>query len=84
MSLHDKEDLAENNATRVPVVFCLDTSGSMQGTEGGLKLPFNLLRGDNKRLVIVPGATHCDLYDGGENDYIPFDELQSFFEENLA
>lgn len=31
MSLLDKEDLAENNATRVPVVFCLDTSGSMEG-----------------------------------------------------
>ena len=27
---------------------------------------------------------HCDLYDGGEGDYIPFDKLQSFFEQNLA
>ncbi len=33
MSLLDAEDLAENNATRVPVVFCLDTSGSMQGNK---------------------------------------------------
>ncbi len=45
---------------------------------------FKLLQGDNKELVIVEGATHCDLYDGGEHDYIPFDRLQAFFEKNLA
>jgi fermentation-respiration switch protein FrsA (DUF1100 family) len=37
-----------------------------------------------KELVIVPGARHIDLYDGGDNDYIPFDKLESFFKENLA
>ena len=45
---------------------------------------FALLKGDNKELMIIPGANHCDLYDGGEGDYIPFDKLQSFFEQNLA
>ena len=25
---------------------------------------FKKLKGDNKELVIVPGANHCDLYDG--------------------
>ena len=25
---------------------------------------FKMLKGDNKELVIVPGASHCDLYDG--------------------
>ncbi|WAI01551.1 alpha/beta hydrolase [Methanogenium organophilum] len=32
-----------------------------------------------KELVIVPGARHIDLYDGGDNNYIPFDKLESFF-----
>ncbi len=45
---------------------------------------FALLKGENKELMIIPGANHCDLYDGGEGNYIPFDKLQSFFEENLA
>lgn len=42
---------------------------------------FAILKGDNKELMIIPGATHCDLYDN--YDYIPFDKLQKFFEENL-
>ena len=37
----------------------------------------------NKQLLIVPGATHCDLYDGGEGDFIPWDKLEQFFKENL-
>ena len=44
---------------------------------------FKLLKGDNKELLIIPGATHCDLYDGGEGDYIPWDKLEQFFNENL-
>lgn len=36
-----------------------------------------------KELYIVPGARHIDLYDGGDNNYIPFDKLESFFTENL-
>ncbi len=38
---------------------------------------------ENKELLIIPGATHCDLYDGGKNNYIPWDKLASFFQENL-
>ncbi|KRL91512.1 alpha/beta hydrolase [Lactobacillus kalixensis] len=34
-----------------------------------------------KELVVVPGATHCDLYD--QMDKIPFDKFESFFKENL-
>ncbi len=37
------------------------------------------LKGDNKELVIVPGATHTDLYDGGNHHFIPFDKIDSFF-----
>lgn len=37
----------------------------------------------NKQLLIIPGATHCDLYDGGEGNYIPWDTLAEFFKKNL-
>ncbi|MDR1976054.1 MAG: alpha/beta hydrolase [Campylobacteraceae bacterium] len=42
---------------------------------------FKKLKGDNKELVIIPGASHTDLYD--RTDVIPFDRLSAFFEENL-
>ncbi|MCR5135153.1 MAG: alpha/beta hydrolase [Clostridiales bacterium] len=42
---------------------------------------FKMLEGENKELVIVPGATHVDLYD--QKDIIPFDNVQQFFEEYL-
>ena len=38
---------------------------------------------ENKQLLIIPGASHCDLYDGGKGGYIPFDKLEEFFRENL-
>ena len=38
---------------------------------------------DNKELMIIPGAVHTDLYDGGGKGAIPFDKLQSFFAEYL-
>ena len=34
---------------------------------------------DNKELMIIPGAVHTDLYDGGGRGAIPFDKLESFF-----
>ncbi|WP_418440161.1 alpha/beta hydrolase [Barnesiella intestinihominis] len=42
---------------------------------------FKKLKGDNKELSIIPGATHVDLYDNFEK--IPFDKLEKFFEKNL-
>ena len=42
---------------------------------------FELLKGDNKELMIIPGASHVDLYDN--LDCIPFDKLEQFFIENL-
>ena len=36
-----------------------------------------------KELVIIPGAFHVDLYDGGTKNYIPFDKLDDFFKTNL-
>ena len=38
---------------------------------------------DNKELMLIEGAVHTDLYDGGDNNAIPFDKLTSFFTENL-
>ena len=38
---------------------------------------------DNKELMIIPDASHTDLYDGGDKDYIPFDKLESFFNQYL-
>ena len=50
---------------------------------------------DNKQLLIIPGANHCDLYDGGvcdrsganstkgDGNYIPWDTLAEFFNKSL-
>ena len=38
---------------------------------------------DNKELMIIPGASHTDLYDGGEKKVIPFDKIESFYREYL-
>ena len=47
---------------------------------------------ENKQLLIVPAASHCDLYDGGYTELsgggepknlIPRDKLEAFFKENL-
>lgn len=42
---------------------------------------FKKLNGDNKELLIVPGASHTDLYD--RVDIIPFDRIEAFFRANL-
>ena len=39
---------------------------------------------NNKELLIVKGANHTDLYDGGEHNFIPFDKLESFFKKYLS
>ena len=42
---------------------------------------YEKLTGDNKELMIIPGANHVDLYDNLAA--IPFEKLRSFFEEYL-
>jgi len=42
---------------------------------------FKKLKGDNKELMIIPGAVHTDLYD--KLDIIPFDKMASFFTKYL-
>ncbi len=44
---------------------------------------FKKLTGNNKELLIIPGATHTDLYDGGKDKVIPFDKLEAFYEQYL-
>ena len=43
---------------------------------------FAKLKGDNKELMIIPGAVHTDLYDDVAG-VIPYDKMESFFKENL-
>lgn len=38
---------------------------------------------DSKEFLVIPGAVHTDLYDGGSNNAIPFDKVQEFFEKYL-
>ena len=47
---------------------------------------------ENKELLIIPDASHCDLYDGGftapagkgePKNLIPWDKLAEFFNKNL-
>lgn len=43
---------------------------------------YKKLKGDNKELLIIPGAVHTDLYD--RTDIIPFGKICDFFEKNMA
>ena len=43
---------------------------------------FAKLKGDNKELMIIPGAVHTDLYDD-KAGVIPYDKMETFFKENL-
>lgn len=42
---------------------------------------YKKLKGDNKQLLIVPDAVHCDLYDNMEK--IPFDRIAEFYKMYL-
>lgn len=42
---------------------------------------FKKLKGDNKKLLIIEGANHTDLYDNFSK--IPFDTIENFYKENL-
>ena len=42
---------------------------------------YEKMTGDNKELLIIPGASHVDLYDNLE--VIPFEKLNSFFNVHL-
>lgn len=43
---------------------------------------FRTLTGENKELMIIPGAVHTDLYD--RMDVIPFDKMAEFFRKYMG
>ena len=43
---------------------------------------YGLLTGSNKELMIIPGASHVDLYDDVAG-VIPYDKIERFFKTNL-
>ena len=43
---------------------------------------FAKLKGDNKKLMIIPNAVHTDLYDNVK--VIPFDDIEAFFTKYLS
>jgi hypothetical protein len=43
---------------------------------------YGLMTGSNKELLIIPGASHVDLYDDVAG-VIPYDKIESFFKTNL-
>lgn len=43
---------------------------------------FKKLTGDNKELMIIPGASHVDLYDN-QAGVIPYDKIEAFFHTYL-
>ena len=44
-------------------------------------IAFARLQGDNKELLLIPGAVHTDLYD--RMDIIPFDRIEAFYRQYL-
>jgi len=61
------------------LVVCGEKAHSRYFSEGA----FKKLTGDNKELLVVEGAVHTDLYDGGGKDAIPFDKIESFYTQYL-
>mgnify|MGYP000456009050 CR=1 FL=1 len=43
---------------------------------------FKKLKGDNKELMIIPGASHTDLYDNLQA--IPFDKIEAFLDDTFS
>lgn len=45
------------------------------------KEAYSHLKGDNKELLIIPGANHTDLYD--QMDIIPFEKIDAFYRKSF-
>lgn len=52
------------------------------GSDAYKKLAVSPGKDNNKLFVVVPGASHTDLYD--QLDIIPFDTIEKFFNEYLG
>ena len=51
------------------------------GSDAYKKLKVTPGKDNNKLFMVIPGASHTDLYD--QKDKIPFDAIESFFSEYL-
>ena len=80
LSLINQPILQYSNEIRTPV---LVVHGENAHSRYFGEDAFKKLKGDNKALLIVKGANHVDLYDGGDKNAIPFDKIESFYKENL-
>ena len=58
------------------------SEGAFEQMTGQKPEPGKSTKVDNKELLIIPGATHVDLYDD-KAGVIPFDKIEQFFLENL-
>ncbi|WP_082646309.1 alpha/beta hydrolase [Bradyrhizobium valentinum] len=76
MNFHPFNDI-ETISPRPMLFITGDVAHSREFSEEAYKLA-----AEPKELVIVPGAGHVDLYD--RVNLIPFDKLQSFFDQHLA
>ena len=54
---------------------------ALDGLSERLQDAFAKLKGDNKELLLIPGAVHTDLYD--RMDVIPFDKITAFYKTYL-
>ena len=80
LSLINQPILQYSNEIRTPVLI---VHGENAHSRYFGEDAFKKLKGDNKELLIVKGANHVDLYDGGDKNAIPFDKIESFYKENL-
>lgn len=70
--------LAYSNEIRTPVMIMHgEKAHSLYFSQDA----FKKLTGDNKELVIVPGAVHVDLYDNDK--FIPWKKIVDFYKKNL-
>lgn len=72
---------ADVNADRIGIIgVCGEKAHSRYFSETAYKALTSGNYAANKELLIVPGASHTDLYD---TDKIPFDKITDFFKTNL-
>ena len=78
LSLITQPILAYAHTIKSPVLMIHgENAHSLYFSEGA----FKNLTGDNKELMIIPGANHVDLY--YKRDVIPFEKIEQFFKANL-
>lgn len=76
LSLINMPILAYSNEIRCPVLMI---HGEKAHSRYFSEDAFKKLKGNNKKLLIIKGANHVDLYDNFEK--IPFDKIVGFFEK---